>query len=139
MVQTDEGISSTNGFDSERIEVKIISKSGDHRTLSVNAEELRAILSSLRESLEVIEDREIVSRLGVAEAGVITLEGELDAVYRMRGRSKEISVTGRKLTTIRNALQAALEIEDWEFHPRMGFTKAEVRSILAEVSRLVSA
>ena len=119
--------------------MKIISKSGDHRTLSVNAEELRAILSSLRESLEVIEDREIVSRLGVAKAGVITLEGELDAVYRMRGRSKEISVTGRKLTTIRNALQAALEIEDWEFHPRMGFTKAEVRSILAEVSRLVSA
>lgn len=119
--------------------MKVISKSGDRRTLSVDAEELRAILSSLGESIELIEDREILSRLGVTEAGVIKLEGELGAVYRMRGRRKEISVTDQELTTIRNALQAALEIDDWEFHPRMGFTKAEVSSILAEVSRLVSA
>ena len=106
-------------------------------TLSVNKEELRAILCSLGGSLEVIEDGEIESRLGVAEAAVLRLEDELDAVCRMRGRRMEISVTDQELRTIRNALQASLEIEDWEFHPRMGFTKAEVGSILAEITGLV--
>ena len=77
--------------------------------------------------------------MGLSTAEVRRLRDEFDLVYRRRGRRTKISVTDQELTTIRNAIRAALEIEDWEFHPRMGFTKTEVRSVLAEVCRFVSA
>ena len=119
--------------------MKIVQKANGKITLSVDQEELRVIHGSFRESLEVIHHYAFESRMGVSTAEVRRLRDEFDLVYRRRGRRKKISVTDHELTAIRNAIRAALEIEDWEFHPRMGFTKAEVRSFLAEVCRFVSA
>ena len=118
--------------------MKIVQKANERTTLSVDQEELRAIHGSFRESLEVIDHHAFESRMGVSTAEVRRLRDEFDVVYRRRGRRNKISVTDQELTTIRNAIQAALEIEDWEFHPRMGFTKAEVKVVLAEVDGILA-
>ena len=117
--------------------MKIIDRTSNGITLSVVQEELRAIKCSLGESIEVIEPCAFEARMGVAVDKVRRLAEALTVVYRSRGRTKEILVSNQELATIRNGLTASLEIEDWEFETRMGFTKAEVRSILAGVSGLV--
>ncbi|MCY3623703.1 MAG: hypothetical protein OXH68_18595 [Gammaproteobacteria bacterium] len=117
--------------------MKIIDSASNGITLSVDQEELRAIKCSLGESIEVIEPCAFKARMGVAADEVRRLTKALTAVYRSRGRRKEILVSNQELATIRNGLMASLDIDDWEFHPRMGFTKAQVRSVLAEVSGLV--
>ena len=72
----------------------------------------------------------------VTEAEARRIRDEFHLVYRRRGRRKKISVSEQDLVAIRNAIAACLEIEDWEFHPRMGFTKAEVRDVLAEINKI---
>lgn len=119
--------------------MKIIDGASNGTTLSVDQEELRTIKCSLGESIEVIEPCVFESRMGVSAEEVRRLSKELTAVYRKRGKWKKLCLSNEELATVRNALAASLEIEDWEFHPRMGFTKAEVRSVLAEVCRFVSA
>ena len=117
--------------------MRIINRAGDQTTLSVNNEELRAIRSSLVEALEVIEDHVLEDRVGVGEADVRKLMEQLRAAHERAGNRTLVSLDHRELSTIRNALIASLELEDWEFPIRMGFTKLEVRDFLAEVSDLV--
>ena len=118
--------------------MKIIDRASNGTTLSVDQEELRAIKCSLGESIEVIKPCEFENRMEVAAEGVRRLSKELTVVYRKRGRRKKLFVGSEELATIRNALMACLEIEDWEFHPRMGFTKAEVKVVLAEVDAILA-
>ena len=118
--------------------MKIIDSASNGTTLSVEQEELRAIKCSLGEAIEVIEPCTFETRMGVTAEEVRRLTKELTVVYRKRGRRKEFFVSNDELATIRNGLRASLEIEDWEFPIRMGFAKAEVRNVLAEVSDLVA-
>lgn len=113
--------------------MKLIDSASNGMTLSVDQEELRAIKCSLGESIEVIEPCEFESRMEVAVEEVRRLSKELTVVYRRRGKWKKHFFSNEELATVRNALAASLEIEDWEFHPRMGLTKEEVRVVLAEV------
>ena len=117
--------------------MKVIKNESNGKTLSVEQEELRAVLCSLGESMQVIESSAFEAQMGVAKSDVRRLIDEFDPVYRKWGRRKKLFLTNDELRTVRNALTASLEIEDWEFHLRMGFTKAEVRNILAEVGDLV--
>lgn len=66
------------------------------------------------------------------------LSRELTAVYRKRGKWKKHFFGNEELATVRNALAASFEIEDWEFHPRMGFTKEEIKVVLAEVDSILA-
>lgn len=116
--------------------MKIIEKADSKTTLSVHKEELRALHGSIRESFEEIEPHVFETRIGVAIPEARQLMARFHAAYSRRGRKKRISVSDKELATIRNTLEATLEIEDWEFHPRMGFTKAEVRKVLAGVAAL---
>ena len=117
--------------------MKVIKNESEDKTLSVEQEELRAILCSLGESIQVIEPSAFATQMGAEKDEVRRLIDDLHLVYRKWGRRKKILVNNQELATIGNGLTASLEIEDWEFETRMGFTKAEVRSILAEVSGLV--
>ena len=118
--------------------MKIVEKAGEKTTLLFDQEELRAVHGALRESLEVVESCVFESRMEASEAEVTRIMGEFGLVHRRWGRRKRVSVSEEELVAIRNALTASLEIEDWEFPTRMGFTKEEVRKLLAEVSALVS-
>ena len=118
--------------------MNIVWKANERTTLSVDQEELRAIHGSFRESLELVDHHAYESRMGVSTAEVRTLRDEFDVVHRRSGGRTEISLTEQELVTIRNALAVSLEIEDWEFHPRMGFTKAEVKVVLAEVDAILA-
>ncbi|MCY3623707.1 MAG: hypothetical protein OXH68_18615 [Gammaproteobacteria bacterium] len=118
--------------------MKIVEKSNDRTTLRVHREELRAFLGAIGEAFEVVERPVFETRMGATAADVRRIEDELAIVYRKKGRRKKICVSEQELVTIRNALTASLELDDWEFPIRMGFTKAEVRSILAEVSDIVT-
>ena len=92
---------------------------------------------SLGESIEVIEPCLFEGRMKVTVEETRRLSMELTAIYRRRGRRKELFLSNEGLVTIRNAMTAALEIDDCEFDTRMGLTKEEVRDVLAEVSALV--
>lgn len=117
--------------------MKIVDKANERTTLLVDQEELRAVHGAFRESLEMVESCVFEARMEATETEVRRIRDEFDLVYRKRGRRKKISVSQQELVTIRNALTACLEIEDWEFPTRMGFTKPEVSNVLAEISALV--
>ena len=117
--------------------MKIVDKTADATTILVEKEELRAIKCSLGESMEVLEEWEYETRVGVAEPEVRKLVVEYNAVYRSKAARKQISVSGAELGAIKGGLEASLELEDWEFPIRMGFEKWEVRKILAEVNALL--
>ena len=118
--------------------MRVIDQTAGITKLLIDQEELRAIRSSLVEALEVVDDHVLESRMRVGEAGVRKLMEELKVAYQRAGNRNLVSLDERELGTIRSALVASLELEDWEFPIRMGFTKLEVRNVLAEVSDLVS-
>ena len=72
--------------------MRIIGKARNSTTLSVDREELRAIICSLGESLEVIEHRVFETQMGVTMEEVSRLVDEIDVVYRRRGR-RSLSAT----------------------------------------------
>ena len=118
--------------------MRVVDRQGDRRTLKVAREELRAMICSLGESLEVIDRCVYESRMGAARQVVKDLIDEFDVAYRKRGRRRTLRVSTYGLVTVKNALRVALEIDDCEFGTRMGFTKEEIRDVLAEVGALVA-
>ncbi len=117
--------------------MEIIDETDTTTTISVSGEELRAISGSLGESVELLDDLELEKRMGITGDEAYDYILKFNAIYRTEGEIERLSVTTDELRMIRLGLETCLELNpDGEFSARMGFQKAEVRSIISEFDAL---
>ena len=118
--------------------MEIIDKEEENTTISVNKDELRAIICALGESLELVEDWKYETRMGVKDTEVRKLISEFNSVYRMTDETKPISVSEYEIRAIKRGLMASFMIDDWEYPIRMGFSKEAVKKVLAQLNAITN-
>lgn len=122
---------------------------------------LRALWGSIRECREEIPEKEFESRLGFTSSTILawkeTLRNVYDTVEQVTGQPLDsrpvfvvtthnqtipqgkilLEADSRELTAYANMLEATIdEIEDWEYHTRMGFDKDEIRAMIRSLREI---
>lgn len=133
--------------------MKFLSKALDTLRLELSRRELRLlrnVLNELANGLR-IEDRDLQTRLGCSRADLRNLLQELGDMHRQvwgnesdQSSDERTSMTAIDLRTTQFlTLKAALldlvshdDIEDWEFHRRLGVQPQEARELLDQMTAI---
>ena len=118
--------------------MRVLSNSWDSAWVTVTPHEQRCFINALGEICHTFEMHDFEASLGASRESTQRLLQVIDGSYDEK-HSVRMLLNRAELRVMSNAMRITLqEIDDWEFHTRLGVSRGEWQEILTQVDGILS-